>query len=206
MKIKATLQKPYTEEEYANFVVEYNHQQGFKIEETETELQAWGYTDEEETQQRQKDFYNNFLVTSKGNYRLMPKGYANAQQSIDTINGNVLSIGELDAEIAAMVIFYPTPDFTNPEQCTEEWLVQHQYNIEPMTKEVWGEFYREFSRLYALNQYKAGQTLQVNHVRDTLNIITRLVFNTTSYTIFVKFVQNIVLTENTFLDIVLDEK
>lgn len=31
MEIKATLQKPYTEEDYENFVVEYNHNQGYKI-------------------------------------------------------------------------------------------------------------------------------------------------------------------------------
>lgn len=47
MEIKATLKKPYTEEEYANFVVEQNHQQGYEIRETETELQAWGFDDTE---------------------------------------------------------------------------------------------------------------------------------------------------------------
>ena len=47
MEIKATLQKPYTENERMNFIVEYNHNQGYEIEETETELQALGYTEEE---------------------------------------------------------------------------------------------------------------------------------------------------------------
>ena len=47
MDIKATLQKPYTENERMNFIVEYNHNQGYEIEETETELQALGYTEEE---------------------------------------------------------------------------------------------------------------------------------------------------------------
>ena len=47
MEIKATLNKPYTEEERIEFIVEYNHNQGLTIEETETELQALGYTDEE---------------------------------------------------------------------------------------------------------------------------------------------------------------
>ena len=47
MEIKATLQKPYTEEERMNFIVEYNHGMGYTIEETETELQALGYTEEE---------------------------------------------------------------------------------------------------------------------------------------------------------------
>jgi hypothetical protein len=41
------LEKPYTDEERENFIVEYNHNQGYVIEETETELQALGYTEEE---------------------------------------------------------------------------------------------------------------------------------------------------------------
>ena len=47
MEIKAILQKPYTENERIEFIVEYNHNQGYTIEETETELQALGYTQEE---------------------------------------------------------------------------------------------------------------------------------------------------------------
>ena len=47
MEIKAILQKPYTENERIDFIVEYNHNQGYVIEETETELQALGYTQEE---------------------------------------------------------------------------------------------------------------------------------------------------------------
>ena len=47
MEIKATLNKPYTEEERIEFIVEYNHNQGLVIEESETELKALGYTEEE---------------------------------------------------------------------------------------------------------------------------------------------------------------
>lgn len=104
--------------------------------------------------ERKAEFENKFLLTSKGNYRLQPKGYSNAQQSIDTVNGMVNAIGSLNERIAQMVIFYPTPDFTKAEECTEEWLITHQYNIEPMTKEEWTSFYIEFAELYALNQYK----------------------------------------------------
>jgi len=103
---------------------------------------------------RQEEFYNKFLATSKGNYRLQPKGYANAQQSVDTINGMVNALNGLTQQIAQMVIFYPTPDFTKEKECTEAWLIAHQYNAEPMTKEEWTDFYIEFSSLYAMNQYK----------------------------------------------------
>lgn len=54
MEIKATLQKPYDEEQRCNFIVEYNHQQGYEIRETENELQAWGYTEEEKQEQEKE--------------------------------------------------------------------------------------------------------------------------------------------------------
>lgn len=54
MEIKATLQKPYTEQQRIDFIVTQNHKQGYKIEETEEELQAWGYTEEEKEQQRKE--------------------------------------------------------------------------------------------------------------------------------------------------------
>lgn len=55
MEIKATLKKPYTEAQRMSFVVSYNHQLGYTINETETELQALGYTQEElELQERER--------------------------------------------------------------------------------------------------------------------------------------------------------
>lgn len=54
MEIKATLNKSYTEEQRLDFIVRYNHQQGYEIRETETELQAWGYTEEEKEQQERQ--------------------------------------------------------------------------------------------------------------------------------------------------------
>lgn len=54
MEIKATLNKPYTEEQRMNFIVEQNHQQGYEIRETESELQAWGYTQEEKEEQEKQ--------------------------------------------------------------------------------------------------------------------------------------------------------
>ncbi len=47
MEIKAELIKPYTEEERINFIIEYNHNQGYTIEETDKALLALGYTEEE---------------------------------------------------------------------------------------------------------------------------------------------------------------
>lgn len=154
MEIKAKINKPYTDDEKFDFLVEYNQRQGYGIQETETALEAWGYTDEELEEQRQADFESKFLATSLGNYRLQPRGYANAQQSIDTVNNMVIYAQGLTEQLAQMVIFYETPDFTKPEECTEEWLVQHQTHPQPMTLQEWGAFYAEFTTLYANKMYK----------------------------------------------------
>ena len=54
MEIKATLNKPYTEEQRIDFIVEQNHRQGYQIKETEVALEAWGYTEKEKQQQEQE--------------------------------------------------------------------------------------------------------------------------------------------------------
>ena len=54
MEIKATLNKPYTDKERIAFIVEQNHKNGYEIKETETALEAWGYTEEEKQEQERK--------------------------------------------------------------------------------------------------------------------------------------------------------
>ena len=53
MEIKTQLNKPYTEKQRISFIVEQNHKLGYEIKETETALEAWGYTEEEKEQQEQ---------------------------------------------------------------------------------------------------------------------------------------------------------
>lgn len=157
MEIKATLNKPYTEQQRIDFIVEQNHKKGYLIEDTENALVAKGYTDEELAQQRQQSFYKQFIATSKGNFRLIPKGYANAQQAIDIIKNMVQIQGSLTEQLAQKVLFYPTPDFTKEEECTDIWLFSQQYSIDTMTLEEWNTFYLEFSQLYAQQQYIGAQ-------------------------------------------------
>lgn len=54
MEIKALLKKPYTDKQRMDFIVEQNHNSGYEIRETETELQALGYTKEEREEQEQE--------------------------------------------------------------------------------------------------------------------------------------------------------
>ena len=54
MEIKAILQKPYTDKERMDFIVEQNHQKGYEIKETSEALEAWGYTEEEKQEQERE--------------------------------------------------------------------------------------------------------------------------------------------------------
>ena len=54
MEIKATLNKPYTDKQRMDFIVEQNHQKGYEIKETSEALEAWGYTEEEKQEQERE--------------------------------------------------------------------------------------------------------------------------------------------------------
>lgn len=101
--------------------------------------------DAREAQERQEKFYNNFFEIPEENnvicYRKIPKGYSSAVESINTTLNMVNLLGNLPANT---LVFYPKPDFTIPEQCTEEWLVEHQTKNEVMTKEEFMGFYSRF--------------------------------------------------------------
>ena len=58
MEIKYRLLKPYSENDRENFIVKHNHNQGYTINETETELQALGYTEEEIKEKEKERIYN----------------------------------------------------------------------------------------------------------------------------------------------------
>lgn len=64
MEIKAVLKKPFNEVARMDFVVSYNHQLGYEIKETETELQALGYTAEELKQQEHNRIQALFMTRS----------------------------------------------------------------------------------------------------------------------------------------------
>lgn len=65
MKTVASLKRPYTDKQRFDFIVEYNHNQGYIIDESPIEIKALGYTEEEkqqqELEQRKKDFFETSL-------------------------------------------------------------------------------------------------------------------------------------------------
>ena len=80
MEIKSTLNKPYTDNERTDFIVEYNHKLGYEIRETETALEAWGYT-EEEIQQKEAERIAQLHMTRGDVFRglLLAKGVTRQQ-------------------------------------------------------------------------------------------------------------------------------
>lgn len=96
-----------------------------------------------EAAQRQADFESKFFnIPGFGWFRKVPKGYSSAVECLNLAFNNVSLMGKLPAET---MIFYTQPDFTKPEECTEEWLVAHQIKNAEMTVEQFGQFYAGFS-------------------------------------------------------------
>lgn len=80
MEVKAQLNKPYTENQRMDFIVNFNHKLGYAIEETETHLNAMGYT-EEELQQQERERINNLSMTRGDVFEalILAKGLSKAQ-------------------------------------------------------------------------------------------------------------------------------
>lgn len=99
MEIKATLNKPYTEEQKLDFIVVNNHQNGYEIRETKTELQAWGYT-EEEKQEQERERIDSLTLTPADVERALYKAKgmdftdlkALIQETVPSIDMKALSI------------------------------------------------------------------------------------------------------------------
>jgi hypothetical protein len=99
-------------------------------------------SEEEKTAEREADFKTQFFeVPNFGWYRKVPKGYGSAVESMNVAFNAVSLLQKLPAN---MLIFYEEPDFTDPEQCTEEWLVEHQIFNEEMTVQQFGQLYMVF--------------------------------------------------------------
>ena len=89
MEIKATLEKPYTEEQRVNFIVENNHELGYEIKETETALEAWGLDDQEELQQAKEEKYQEALLGAKDYIDNEAAYQFDENNSIEATDGNI---------------------------------------------------------------------------------------------------------------------
>lgn len=98
--------------------------------------------DEEQYIRREQEFKADFfLIPNYGWFRKKPKGYSSAVESLNTAFNAVTIMGKLPAN---MLIFYTAPDFSKPEECTEEWLIEHQTFNAEMSAQEFGTFYVGF--------------------------------------------------------------
>lgn len=107
------------------------------------------YTEEEKTAMRKANFESTFFeILGFGWYRRRPKGYSSAVESLNSAYNSyteMQKLGMVQNFPANTLIFYEKPDFTKPEECTEEWLIEHQYFNEEMTPIEFGQFYIRFT-------------------------------------------------------------
>ncbi len=112
----------------------------------------------------EKEFIETSMKDSKGNnsyYRQIPEGYANAPQTIELVDKYVRDFEGMTEQIAQLLIFYQKPDFTKAEECTEEWLVAHQFHPPvDMTLQEWKAFEFDFQQRWADLKYKRQQIQQ----------------------------------------------
>ena len=140
MEIKAELKKPITGGQRLDFVVEYNHNQGYEIRETEEAIQAWGYTEGEIAEQEKEriaklsltrgDVFRGLLL-ARGVTRLMLRGMIETNELLTEVQkemalidfdealnfyrGNALidTVGlALGIEPAQLDCFFETNDYT----------------------------------------------------------------------------------------------
>lgn len=102
MEIKATLNKPYSENERMDFIVLNNHQLGYEIKETDTALEAWGQDEDEKLKQAKKIKYkeanlkaNDYLQSGEALFEFEP------DKHIEATDGNI-------AKMTAYALAYVT--------------------------------------------------------------------------------------------------
>ena len=117
--------------------------------------------DKEQAEIRKRTFLEDFFkVGEYGYYRRTPKGYQSAIESINTAFNNFIlmqqsGITEFPADV---FIFYTEPDFTDPEQCTEKWLIEHQHKNNTWTAQEFGAFYSAFTRAWNNQEHETIET------------------------------------------------
>lgn len=138
------LQKPYTDEERADFIVTYNHQQGLNIEETDDAifaLEPWeklvdgevvDNTEEyeaEQAKQREEQFNKDFFDTSLGYVR---RKVSMATGEVKDFLSDLLPTISIGVQLGnpVQIITYDKPDFT---QEVNDWASLQ--NIKTVTAE-----------------------------------------------------------------------
>ena len=120
MEIKATLNKPYIDKERIDFIVQYNHNLGYEIKETEVALEAWGKDD------------NDLLIDIKENKIIENDRLRDEALNQGVVYKEVLFDSDTDQKINLLAIVSTMPDEdtvtwfgkdNQPLECTKEDLI-----------------------------------------------------------------------------------
>lgn len=105
MELKNTLNKPCSERDRLDFIVENNHNYGYEIRETEQSYEAWGLTQEEIEEQDKQQLINEKLrqldeldLKSIRSLRAKEAGTA-TQEDLDKLDENEAMAAQLRQEI-----------------------------------------------------------------------------------------------------------
>ena len=111
--------------------------------------EAW---EEEQAKKRKQAFLKDFFkVGDYGYYRRQPKGYQSAVESMNVLF-NIANVSK--GLQGGLIIFYEEPDFTDPKQCTEEWLVAHQIIMEAMSLQDFLSLYVDFMTAWNTEEHE----------------------------------------------------
>ena len=127
MELKAKLNKPYTEDEKVDFIVT-NNNKDYEIRETETALEAWGYTEAEKKARREATFNAQFFNTSLGYIRrLVTMKDGSKKDFLSDLLPAIKAGLEIGQEVK--IICYYKPSFDS--DVTDWTIYQHIENATP---------------------------------------------------------------------------
>ena len=210
MEIKAKLKQPYTERERMDFIVEQNHQKGYEIKETETSIEAWGYTEEEIAQQERERLDN--LSMTRG----------------DVFEALILARGLTKPQIRAMIENAELDDITKAlylNRFDEALDFYRGFPVFDMLGQVLGVTPKQLDDFFETKDYHylTNITLKINATPENAIVIingkTTKEFSTpyqpnlqlpVTYSVacegYATKEDEIMLTENTVLDVVLEKE
>lgn len=114
--------------------------------------------EKEQEEKREAYFKSKFFnIEGFGWYRKQPKGYQSAVESVNSAYNSfseMQKLGLAENFPADTLIFYQQPDFTKPEECTEEWLIAHQIFNTEMTPQQFGQFYIGFIKAWNTEEHE----------------------------------------------------
>ena len=210
MEIKAELKQPYTDNERLDFIVEQNHKKGYTIEEADNALLTWGYTEEERQEQRKEQIAK--LSMTRG----------------DVFEALILARGLTKPQIRAMIEQAELDTITKAlylNRFDEALDFYRGFPVFDMLGQVLGVTPKQLDDFFETKDYHylTNITLKINATPSeavvTINGVETKEFSTpyqpnlqlpVTYSVacegYVTKADEIILTENTVLDVVLEKE